>query len=241
MEDKMVLYDEILKNGPSQTTLHLVLTQIKNEGRINEVIKWCMAFIKVYPKDAYLRMLLGESYLAAGLIGQAETEFVKTISLLDGLLPAYARLAEIYAKQKRFSEAEGEAKNFLAHHPKDPEMRELLQEIQASTVKAEERDHQWPVLPDDDAESLVAFATPTIAELYFSQGQLDAAVEIYGRVVAEHPDDSASAARLLELKKELSAGLDDAEKDSDNLQTEKEKLLAILEKWLPKVGEIKYG
>ena len=32
-----------------------------------------------------------------------------------------------------------------------------------------------------------------------------------------------------------------AEKDSDDLQTQKEKLLAILEKWLPKVGEIKYG
>ncbi len=241
MEDKTALWNEILENGPSQTTLHIVLAQIKNEGRINEVIQWCMAFLKVYPKDVYLRMLLGESYFASGLMGQAEAEYVKAISLMDDLLSVHARLALIYAKQKRFSEAASEAAIYLAHHPEDVEMRELQQQIKTSEAKPEEPVQTWPVLPEDDAESLVAFATPTIAELYFSQGQLDAAVETYERVVTENPDDSASAARLLELKKELNAGLGGAEKEPDNRHPEKEKLLAILEKWLPKVGGLKYG
>ena len=169
-----------------------------------------MAFLRVYPKDVYLRMLLGESYLAMGLIGQAETEFLKVISLMNDLLPAHARLAGIYAKQKRFSEAAGEAEKFPGPPPrKILKCVNCCKKLKASEVKAEERDQQWPVLPDDDEESLVAFATPTIAELYFSQGQLDAAVETYERVVAEHPDDSASAARLSQLKKELNAGLPD--------------------------------
>ena len=241
MEDNAYLYDEILKNGPSQATLHVVLTRIKDEGRVNEVIKWCLAFVRVYPKDVYLRMLLGESYLAMGLIGQAETEFLKVLSLMNNLLPAHAMLAEIYAKQKRFSEAAGEAALFLAHHPEDSQMLELLQKIEVREATTKAGDQQWPVLPDDDAGAVVAFATPTIAELYFSQGQLDAAVETYEKVVAEHPDDSASAKRLSQLKESLKTSLPNGGKDSDDTYAQQEKLLTILEKWLPRVGEMKYG
>jgi len=241
MEDNAALYDEILKNGPSQATLHVVLKRIKDEGRVNEVIKWCLVFVRVYPKDVYLRILLGESYFAMGLIGQAESEFLKVLSLMNDLLPAHARLAEIYAKQKRFSEAAGEASLFLAHHPEDSKMRELLQKIEDSEATTKAGDQQWPVLPDDDGESVVAFATPTIAELYLSQGQPDAAVETYERVVAEHPDDSASAKRLSQLKESLKAGLPNGGTESGDNSGQQEKLLTILERWLPRVGEIKYG
>jgi tetratricopeptide (TPR) repeat protein len=241
MEDNTVLYDEILKHGPSQTTLHIVLARIKGEGRVNEVIKWCMVFLRVFPKDIYLRMLLAECYLDLGSVGQAETEFLKVSSMMNDLLPVYAGLARIYAKQKRFKEAAGEAEMFLAHHPDDPEMHEILQIVKQAGDFADEPDEKWPVLPDDE-EKVVNFATPTIAELYFSQGQLDAAVETYERVIEEHPDDSVSAERLNQLKAVLEADLPGSTKASHPVvDTQKEKLLTVLEKWLPKVGEIKYG
>jgi tetratricopeptide (TPR) repeat protein len=241
MENNTVLYDEILKHGPSQTTLHIVLARIKGEGRVNEVIKWCMVFLRVFPKDIYLRMLLAECYLDLGSVGQAETEFLKVSSMMNDLLPVYAGLARIYAKQKRFEEAAGEAEMFLAHHPDDPEMHEILQIVKQAGDFADEPDEKWPVLPDDE-EKVVNFATPTIAELYFSQGQLDAAVETYERVIEEHPDDSVSAERLNQLKAVLEADLPGSTKASHPVvDTQKEKLLTVLEKWLPKVGEIKYG
>ena len=241
MEDNTVLYDEILKHGPSQTTLHIVLARIKSEGRVNEVIQWCMVFLRVFPKDIYLRMLLAECYFDLGSVGQAETEFLKVSSMMNDLLPVYARLARIYAKQKRFKEAAGEAEMFLAHHPDDPEMHEILQIVKQTENFADGPGEKWPVLPDDE-EKVVNFATPTIAELYFSQGQLDAAVETYERVIEEHPDDSVSAERLSQLKAVLEADLPGSTKASQHgVDTENEKLLTILEKWLPKVGEIKYG
>jgi len=245
MEENTALYDEILKAGPSQSTLHIILARIRDEGRINEVIKWCMTFLRVYPKDVHLRMLLAECHLHVGSIGQAETEFLKVSSMMNDLVPVYGRLAGIYAKQKRFAEAAGEAEIFLAHHPEDPEVRELLQKVEesgyAASGETEGRDQKWPVLPDDDAGSLVDFATPTIAELYFSQGQLEAAVETYERVIEEHPGDSASAQRLLQLKEELEASRPSGAKEPLNEHGQKEKLLTVLEKWLPRVGEIKYG
>ncbi|MCP4574877.1 MAG: tetratricopeptide repeat protein [Deltaproteobacteria bacterium] len=242
MEDNTVLYDEILSHGPSQTTLHIILNRIKDEGRVNDVIKWCMTFLRVFPKDIYLRMLLAESYLERGSIGQAETVFLKVSSMMNDLLPVHAGLAGIYIKQKRFKEAAGEAEIFLAHHPDDPEMHEILQIVEEAGDAVEYPDQKWPVLPDDEDDSLVNFATPTIAELYFSQGQLDAAVETYERVIEEHPHDKVSADRLAQLKAELEADLPDATKEShDVVDTQKEKLLTILEKWLPRVREIKYG
>jgi len=245
MAENTALYDEILKNGPSQSTLHIILARIRDEGRANEVIRWCVTFLRVYPKDLYLRMLLAECYRHMGSIGQAETEFLKVSSMMNDLLPVHAGLSGIYAKQKRFAEAAREAEIFLAHHPEDPEMRELLKKVEeagdAAAGGPEGRDPKWPVLPDDDAESLVDFATPTIAELYFSQGQLEAAVETYKKVMEEHPDDSTSAQRLLQLKDELESSRPSGAKEPHNEHAQKEKLLSILEKWLPGVGEIKYG
>ncbi len=242
MEKNTALYDEILKNGPSQTTLHIVLARMKGEGRINEVIKWCMTFLRVYPKDIHLRMLFAECYLAIGSVGQAEAEFLKVSSMINDLLPVYARLAGIYAKQKRFVEAAGEAEMFLAHHPDDSEMREILKIVEETRADgAAGPDPEWPVLPDDEEGSLVNFATPTIAELYFSQGQLDAAVETYERVLEEHPHDNVSAERLAQLKTQLETDSISETKASRNVHRQEKKVLAILEKWLPRVGEIKYG
>lgn len=238
MSDPTVLYDEILRNGPSQSTLYLILNRIREEGRINDVIKWCMAFLRVYPKDIYLRMLLAESYFQMGSMGQAETEFVKVSSMMNDLLPVYERLAEIYEKQRRFAEAADQAEIVLAHHPENSQMRELLKRAKDD---ASGRDREWPALPDDDPESPVPFATPTIAELYLSQGQLDAAVKTYERVVAAHPHDSASAQRLAQLKNQLKGAPAIAEKESAHVSLGEERLLAVLEKWLPKVGEIKYA
>ena len=243
MEDNTVLYDEILDCGPSESTLHAVLARIKDEGRPNEVIKRCIAFLKVYPKDIYLRMLLAESYLDLGLIGQSETAFMKVVSGMDDLLVVHKRLAEIYEKQKRFKEAEAHARIFLAHHPEDADMGRLHDRVKAVenavAGNTEGFDQEWPVLPDD--ESLVAFATPTIAELYFTQGQLDAAVATYEKVVEEHPDDTASAERLLELKGQLKTGISGMPKEYETVHAQEEKLLTVLEKWLPRIGEIKYG
>ena len=67
-------------------------------------------------------------------------------------------------------------------------------------------------------------------------------METYERVIEEHPDDSVSVDRLAQLKAELEADLPGATKEShDVVDTQKVKLLTILEKWLPRVGEIKYG
>ncbi len=245
MSDNSKLYDEILRSGPSQTTVRIILTRIKDEGRANEAVKGCMKFLRDFPDDIYLRMLLAECYFEMGLQGQAEAEFLKVTSMIKDLTPAYARLAGMYAAQKRFEEAADAAGVFLAYYPDDLEFRELLKKVEqardAAKGKGEAQDPAWPVLLDDEAGALIDFATPTIAELYFSQGQLDAALATYEKVLEEHPDDIASFERLSQLKTEQEARLSRVTAESTNLRALEEKMLTILEKWLPMMGEIKNG
>jgi hypothetical protein len=58
-------------------------------------------------------------------------------------------------------------------------------------------------------------ATATLAEIYFQQGLLDKAVEIYQKVLRHHPDDQKSRERLAALRAMRSSGraqdADDAE------------------------------
>ena len=245
MSDNSELYDEILRSGPSQTTVRIILTQIKEEGCVNEAVKGCLKFLRDFPDDIYLRMLLAECYFEMGLPGQAETEFLKVVSMMKELTPAYAKLAGMYAAQRRFREAAEAAGMFLAHHPNDLECREILKNVEqtrdAEKGKGETQDPAWPVLPDDEAGDLIDFVSPTIAELYFSQGQPDAAVATYEKVLEEHPDDIASIERLSQLKTEQEARLSSVTAESANLCAQEEKMLMILEKWLPMMGEIRYG
>ena len=130
MSDNSELYDEILRSGPSQATVRIILTRIKDEGRVNEAVKGCLKFLRDFPDDIHLRMLLAECYFEMGLPGQAETEFLKVASMIKDLTPAYARLAGMYAAQERFREAADVAGIFLAHHPDDLEYRELLKKVE---------------------------------------------------------------------------------------------------------------
>jgi tetratricopeptide (TPR) repeat protein len=61
------------------------------------------------------------------------------------------------------------------------------------------------LLHDEDDEHSAkgpprGMATATLAEIYFQQGYLDKAIEIYQKVLRHHPDDEESRARLSELR-----------------------------------------
>jgi len=83
-------------------------------------------------------------------------------------------------------------------------------------------------------------ATPTIAEIYFDQGQLKAAVSVYEKVVAGNPKDEKSLGRLKELKSLVSFEESRAVQEKGALRT-KERMMEILERWLPRIKEIEHA
>jgi len=139
METTDALYSEILANRPSPGTLLLVLSRMKENGQLKEVIQECLKALSVYPNDIYIRRLLAESYLEEGRLSQAESELEKIIARIDDLMSSYILQAEIFVRQKREQEAIKVLKLYLAHRPDDDSALYLLNELQTKeTVSATE-------------------------------------------------------------------------------------------------------
>jgi tetratricopeptide (TPR) repeat protein len=129
MENPNDIFGLILGSGPSQNTIFLVLRKIKEEGRFGEVINECLKALGFYPNDIRLRTLLAETYLEMGFISQAERELDRITLDISNLISAYKLQADIYTRQKRYEEASGALKRYLAHNPDDQEALDLLAKI----------------------------------------------------------------------------------------------------------------
>jgi len=248
MTERDGFFEEILSHGPSAGSLVVALTRMKAEGRLREVVRMCVRFLDLYPDDIRLRTLLAESYAEAGFIGLAQTEFEKVASMIDRLAPAYRLLGEIYAKQQRHEEAADMLRRYLAHCPGQPEALECLKKLESTrsleegAVETEPPAEDGALSEDASPDALVDFATPTIAELYCSQGRMDAAIHIYEKVLGRNPDDHASRARLDELRGMAAASSPAAAgRPPAVLRAQKERLILILERWLPGLREIRHA
>ncbi len=234
--------DEILNHGPSADSISIVLTRMKKEGRLSEVVQECIKFLRVYPDSIRLRLLLAESCLEIGFIGLAESELEKVTAMIEDLTPSYRLLAGIYAKQRRVTEAADTLKLYLAHYPGEPEALKLLEEVAPDEAQLEVGGPtDDAVVAVDEKDTVADLATPTIAELYYTQGRLSAAITIYEKVLNDKPDDIESLKRLTELRGLASEEPKTEGEEKDDLRARTEKLITILEEWLPKIKEIQHA
>ena len=246
------LFDQILANAPSSDTTFLILSKLKETGRVKRVIQECLRVLDFDPGAIRIRMLLAESFFDTGLLSQAEGELDKAVEQLRDFLPVYKLQARVYSKQKRNETALKALDLYLAHHPEDSEARELRKDLEPSTgiatakapsteneiftTSVEETD-RWSDVKD--GEDLPDIATPTLAEVYFDQGQTREAMKTYQRVVAQNPDDERSRNRLEELR--LLVGPDIVSKGKNDNPPDKTntKMIALLEGWLANIRDIK--
>ena len=200
MDEKDNILDEILNHGPSAGSIFIALTRMKKEGRSSEVVQQCIKFLRVCPDDIRLRIILAESYLETGFISLAGVELEKVGSMIQDLIPAYRLLAEIYFKQQRLTAAADTLKLYLAHRPDATEARKLLEEIEPSDHAQLEvgGPTEDAVVAADEKDAVSDLATSTIAELYYTQGKLSAAISTYEKVLNDNPDDIESLKRLKE-------------------------------------------
>ncbi len=279
MSQSSDLLNQILTNGPSQSTILLILTAMKEEGRNSEVIQGCLKALDNYPGDIHLRKLLAESYQEVGFIGRAEEELTRVTSEIDDLSSAYKLQARIYAQQERLDESFESLKQYLALNPDDREGLDLLDkikpaepEIESEGIPVDEEPLPEVDVPEPETEPepelleaepaiesaagsteaepevkpaeeepVVDLATPTLAELYFSQGQIREAVNTYEKVLLDNPDDKASEQRLAELKTSISQEAKPLPSKEEVAGIKTEKTIAILENWLNSIQTMDNG
>jgi len=90
-----------------------------------------------------------------------------------------------------------------------------------------------------DEDVLSEIATPTLAEVYVNQGQIQEALNIYERVIAQDPDDEASVKRVQELRTMLLAEPPPPEEPVVPRENrKKQKTIALLESWLANIRKM---
>lgn len=237
------LYSQILDSGPSPGTLFHVLTKLKEAGQSKRVIEEAVRALKVYPKEIQIRKLLAETYFEVGLIQQAEVELEKVTTHVTDLISVYKLKAEVYSKQNRHKQAQDALKLYLTHRPDDKEAVSSLDAM--GPVDTATEGAADPVekaasegLTASERDELSEIATPTLAEIYFNQGQIEEALKTYEIVVSRNPEDEHSQKRYEELKtmfqEERAAG-EAGKRERENLR--REKLISILDSWLLDIRE----
>jgi tetratricopeptide (TPR) repeat protein len=246
-------YDEILEHGASSETYRVLLSELKKQGHPRKVLQECLKAVRIYPQDIFLRRLLAESYLEAGFISLAEAELEKLISQIEGLVSTYKLRADIYRHQERRDEAARSLKIYLAHRPEDHEALDIFEALRSSASVKEPasplqdqeefagKAAQVPVEEEPEApeeamelkeEGLPEIATPTLAEVYVIQGEIEQALNIYQKILDQTPEDEKSRLRLEELRHMLVQEAPAPEKEPDRARRKKERVVAILEAWL---------
>jgi tetratricopeptide (TPR) repeat protein len=268
MTDYDQLLGEILDRGPSSETLGLVLAELKRAGHTRKVIQQCVRALQHHPEDLSLRLILAEAYFEEGLLSQAEAELETAAFQMDRYASTYLLQAGIYRTQKRNEEALRSLKLYLAHRPQDEKALDLLKDLAtpeaappAETAPVQEEILEPAVVeaPETPAfksvellsfeeeekpefgleeEALSEIATPTLAEVYVNQGEIQEALSIYEKVVTQNPEDQASMTRIEELKTMLTVEPPLAEESVPRPKQKKEKTIAILESWLANIRKM---
>jgi predicted Zn-dependent protease len=232
------LIDQILNQGPSQNSFYIILSHLMREGQTGAVIQACLKALDLYPEDIRLRQLLAEAYLQLGFVGQAETELARVIDGVNALTGSYKTLAKLYLGQKRSLEAQGLLQIYCLHQPDDVEAATLLAELRPQEARPEAEAVAEEV---SEPEVLVQLATPTLAEIYFKQGQIQEAIRTYEKVVARNPQDERLIQRLEELKGTAQGPSETREAVAASPKDINQRMISVLEGWLSRIRELKRG
>jgi tetratricopeptide (TPR) repeat protein len=239
METTNDLFSMILDHGqPSQETFFLVLSKMKEHGQLEQVVRESQKALTVFPQDIQIRQLLAETYLEMGQVVQAEEEMERVSDQIGTFMSAYKFQARVYHSQGKIDKAIQALKLYLTYYAEDQEALQLMtsiQPVQEIGPTAEALEEAEP----SSRKGLLEIATPTLAEIYFDQGQLSEAIEIYEKVVYQNPEDTPSKQRLEDLKAMAQAEEKVAEERERvvTIRNKKEKMLTILEAWRANIRE----
>lgn len=225
------LFGRILLHGPSQGTVFLLLSRMKEDARVNEVIQGCLKALQVFPDDPRLRKLLAESFLEVGFVSQAENEMEKVASFIRELAVIYKRKAELTFRQGRHGEALEALNTYLGFYPEDSEAQHLLQRLRSPSPPPPEPEKTRDLEPPAYSPEM---ATPTLAEICLTQGHVDEAVRVYEEYLGKHPADETASRRLAEIRggaRGMPAESPPVAPDHA-MRARTERIIAVLENWL---------
>jgi tetratricopeptide (TPR) repeat protein len=190
------------------------------QGKTMEAMELCARGVKAFPNYATGHLILGQCYNALGRTIEAMLEYRKALKALPDNPTLQKFMREIEQREKEafaaFAEERtqrmGERKDsvsieeYLSEETTEKEstVEFLLKRLQASKRAAPST---VPTAAGEEraAAPSVSIVTPTLAEIYASQGEYDEAIDAYRKLLVQRPQETERyekrIAQLEHLKK----------------------------------------
>jgi tetratricopeptide (TPR) repeat protein len=165
---------------------------------------------------------LAEGLRKGGALEEAASVARRGVTARPDYLPGHLVLARVHRDRQQWTDAERELRIALAIDPAHPVVIDALAQLAdlsgapAMLTGGESADARDQENPDDadmvysdgdsgDSRSADAVMTESMAMLYWSQGHLESAVEVFAVLVARDPGNTDLAVRLDAARAELDA------------------------------------
>lgn len=207
--------------------------ELADAGQFGKAIEVLQQGLKKFPKMLSARVLLGEIYWTSGDASLARVELEQVIKTAPDNFAAHRKLALIYRGMGDRHAAAKACEAVLQANPKDPEMRDLLEEVLGEPAGEKPKDEDKASPAKEEAP-----ATPTTVRLSKSPVEApapgaSAGEELELQVETEGEEtDSETLAELYIAQGHRDKGLEVyrrlAEKDPDNMKLH-ERIMALEE------------
>ncbi len=170
---------------------------------LEEAIRFCKEGLKADPYCITGHIILGKCYLAASCFKEARREFKRVLRFDPNNTAALCYLAEINQALGQTRLALSNLTRALRLDPLAPGLKDkvdfLREELGFSrgtlAIKS---------APEEDITSKYSqLATPTLAEIYATQGCIKRAIDIYRQILDQNPEDQQTKQRLAQLENQL--------------------------------------
>ena len=189
-------FEEALTRKPSAIEPIAQIAMIKSaQGKQNEARERVMRQIDVVPNSPLLYDILGQLWLAAKDLGQAEQAFKKAIDLDNSLLSAYMNLGHTYRQAGKTDQAIKEYEAVLAKDPKVIQAHMVIGIIHESRKEYDRAKERYEAILKLNPQ--FAPAANNLAWILVDQGgNLDMALSYAQTAREQRPDDPSIADTL---------------------------------------------
>jgi len=192
----LAYFEDALTRKPTAVDALAQIAMIKiAQGKANEARERVTRQIEASPNNPQLYNLLGELWMRAEDLGQAETAFKKALELDNSFLSAYMNLGQVYHVTGRTDQAAKEFETVLTKDPKVIQAHMVLGIIHESRKEYDKAQTRYEAILKLDPR--FAPAANNLAWILVEQGgNLDVALSHAQTAREQHPNDSHVADTL---------------------------------------------
>ncbi|MBT3821102.1 MAG: hypothetical protein HOG04_06865, partial [Nitrospinaceae bacterium] len=208
-EVRIQALEALLVDDPTSPAFFPLAGLIWEKGEADKAVDMLSSGLQHHPVYSAPRVLLGEIYLAKEQVTEAIDELEKAVARTPWNLAAQRLLLNCFQKS---GDDAGARKARVAIGMFDPADEEAFASLDVALAPPEASSPGAGSPVQDEApleESPDAVPTPSLAELYISQGHIDKALEVYTSLAGEEPENIEYMEKITELQAQLAEEGDD--------------------------------